>query len=86
MGSFFRTLFYLYIKTDIASRAVGAGYNYLTSGHKNELILSSVRPFLSTHYNYRAHRKIKDFQNTLDKCIEVTYVSIKREKITIVRI
>ncbi|MCI8387296.1 MAG: cardiolipin synthase [Clostridiales bacterium] len=35
--SFFGTLFYLYTKSDIGSRAIGTGYNKLVKDHKNEI-------------------------------------------------
>ncbi len=37
LTSVFGTLFYLYTKTNIGSRAVGAGYNFLIKEHKGDL-------------------------------------------------
>lgn len=36
--SIFGTLFYLYTRADIGSKAVGTGYNYLTKAHKGDLV------------------------------------------------
>lgn len=36
--SVFGTLFYLYTRSDIGSRAVGAGYDYLIKNHKNDIV------------------------------------------------
>ncbi len=48
LTSVFGTLFYLYTKTNIGSRAVGAGYNYLIKTHKDDIkqdetVLSEIR-------------------------------------------
>ena len=48
---------------------------------------SPIHPFISTHYNYRDHRKIlvieEDFSQTLAKCREVTPDTIKHEKLAV---